>query len=41
VFDEEQRAELQFRSIREKLFTLPDHAEVFPNHYGGSTRGGT
>jgi glyoxylase-like metal-dependent hydrolase (beta-lactamase superfamily II) len=40
VFGEEQRAELQFRSIREKLFTLPDHVEVFPNHYGGSTCGG-
>lgn len=40
VFDESERAELQFRSIREKLFTLPDHVEVFPNHYGGSTCGG-
>ena len=40
VFDEEQRAELQFRSIRERLLTLPDHVEVFPNHYGGSTCGG-
>lgn len=40
VFGEEQRAELHFRSIREKLFTLPDHVEVFPNHYGGSTCGG-
>jgi glyoxylase-like metal-dependent hydrolase (beta-lactamase superfamily II) len=40
VFDEEERAELQFRSIHEKLFTLPDFVEVFPNHYGGSTCGG-
>ncbi len=40
VFGEGERAELQFRSIREKLFTLPDYVEVFPNHYGGSTCGG-
>jgi glyoxylase-like metal-dependent hydrolase (beta-lactamase superfamily II) len=40
VFGEEERAELQFRSIREKLFALPDHVEVYPNHYGGSTCGG-
>jgi glyoxylase-like metal-dependent hydrolase (beta-lactamase superfamily II) len=40
VYGEEERAALQFRSIREKLFTLPDHVEVFPNHYGGSTCGG-
>lgn len=40
VFGEEERAELQFRSIHEKLFTLPDFVEVFPNHYGGSTCGG-
>ena len=40
VMDEATRAETQFRSIREKLFVLPDHVEVFPNHYGGSTCGG-
>jgi glyoxylase-like metal-dependent hydrolase (beta-lactamase superfamily II) len=40
VFGESERAELQFRSIRERLFTLPDHVELFPNHYGGSTCGG-
>jgi glyoxylase-like metal-dependent hydrolase (beta-lactamase superfamily II) len=40
VMGEAERAETQFRSIREKLFTLPDHVEVFPNHYGGSTCGG-
>lgn len=40
VMDEAERAETQFRSIREKLFALPDHVEVFPNHYGGSTCGG-
>jgi len=40
VMGESERAETQYRSIREKLFTLPDHVEVFPNHYGGSTCGG-
>jgi hydroxyacylglutathione hydrolase len=40
VMDETQRAEAQWRSIREKLCTLPDHVEVYPNHYGGSTCGG-
>ncbi len=40
VMDEATRAETQYRSIRGKLFTLPDHVEVFPNHYGGSTCGG-
>jgi glyoxylase-like metal-dependent hydrolase (beta-lactamase superfamily II) len=40
VFGEEERAGLQFRSIREKLFTLPESVEVYPNHYGGSTCGG-
>ncbi|HSM05350.1 MAG TPA: MBL fold metallo-hydrolase, partial [Longimicrobiales bacterium] len=40
VMDEEERAQTQFHSIREKLFTLPDHVEVFPNHYGGSACGG-
>lgn len=40
VMDEEERAETQYRSIRERLFALPDHVEVFPNHYGGSTCGG-
>jgi glyoxylase-like metal-dependent hydrolase (beta-lactamase superfamily II) len=40
VMDEGERAETQFRTIRERLFTLPDHVEVFPNHYGGSLCGG-
>lgn len=40
VMDETQRAEAQWRSIREKLFILPDHVEVYPTHYGGSTCGG-
>ena len=40
VMDEGERAATQFASIRDRLFTLPDHVEVFPNHYGGSTCGG-
>lgn len=40
VLDESQRAEALFASITEKLFTLPDHVEVWPGHYGGSTCGG-
>jgi glyoxylase-like metal-dependent hydrolase (beta-lactamase superfamily II) len=40
VIDQRERARLQFQSIREKLFTLPDHVEVYPGHYGGSACGG-
>jgi hydroxyacylglutathione hydrolase len=40
VMDEAERAEAQWRSIHERLLTLPDHVEVYPNHYGGSTCGG-
>jgi len=40
VIDESERARLQYESIRAKLFTLPDHVEVYPNHYGGSACGG-
>jgi glyoxylase-like metal-dependent hydrolase (beta-lactamase superfamily II) len=40
VWDEGERAEIQYNSIRDKLYTLPDHVEVFPNHYGGSACGG-
>jgi hydroxyacylglutathione hydrolase len=40
VMDEDERAATQFASIHERLFSLPDHVEVFPNHYGGSTCGG-
>jgi glyoxylase-like metal-dependent hydrolase (beta-lactamase superfamily II) len=40
VHDEGQRARLQYESIRDKLFTLPEHVEVYPNHYGGSACGG-
>lgn len=40
VMDEATRARTQFESIGRKLFGLPDHVEVFPTHYGGSTCGG-
>lgn len=40
VMGEEERAQTQFRSINDKLFALPAHVEVFPNHYGGSACGG-
>jgi glyoxylase-like metal-dependent hydrolase (beta-lactamase superfamily II) len=40
VFDEVERARLQYRSIKDTLFTLPDHVEVYPTHYGGSACGG-
>ena len=40
VMGESERAENLYRSINERLFTLPDHVEVWPAHYGGSTCGG-
>lgn len=40
VLNEDERAESQFTSIKQRLFTLPDHVEVWPGHYGGSTCGG-
>jgi glyoxylase-like metal-dependent hydrolase (beta-lactamase superfamily II) len=40
VFDEAERARLQYRSIANTLFALPDHVEVYPAHYGGSACGG-
>ena len=40
VMDEAQRARTQYQSIKGKLFSLPEHVEVFPNHYGGSACGG-
>ncbi len=40
VMDESARAETLYRSVTEKLFTLPDYVEVYPGHYGGSTCGG-
>jgi glyoxylase-like metal-dependent hydrolase (beta-lactamase superfamily II) len=40
VTDAAERARTQYRSIHERLFTLPGHVEVYPGHYGGSTCGG-
>jgi hydroxyacylglutathione hydrolase len=38
--DSDERAMLQFTSIRDRLFTLPNHVEVYPGHYGRSACGG-
>ena len=38
--DGDSRATLQYRSIRDRIFTLPDHVEIYPNHFGGSSCGG-
>lgn len=35
-----QRAMTQFSSIRNRLFTLPDHVEIYPGHFGRSACGG-
>jgi glyoxylase-like metal-dependent hydrolase (beta-lactamase superfamily II) len=40
VLDEAERARLQYQSIRNVLFALPDHVEIYPAHYGGSACGG-
>lgn len=40
VMDEAERAAVQWRSVHERLLTLPDHVEVYPSHYGGSACGG-
>jgi hydroxyacylglutathione hydrolase len=40
VMDPAERARRQYRSIRDRLFTLPDTVEVYPNHYGVSACGG-
>lgn len=40
VIGEAERARLQYRSIRDTLFALPDHVEIYPGHYGGSACGG-
>ncbi|MFO8173668.1 MAG: MBL fold metallo-hydrolase [Longimicrobiales bacterium] len=36
----EKRAMDQFSSIRDRIFSLPDHVEVYPGHYGKSACGG-
>jgi hydroxyacylglutathione hydrolase len=38
--DPYERAMIQFSSIRDRLFTLPDHVEVYPGHFGRSACGG-
>lgn len=40
VMDRDERARTLFRSIRERLFSLPELVEVYPNHYGLSACGG-
>ena len=40
VIDEHERAAMLYRSIKDRLFSLPDRVEVYPNHYGGSSCGG-
>lgn len=40
VLDEATRARTQYESIRDRLFTLPGHVEVYPTHYGASACGG-
>lgn len=35
-----ERARIQFETIRDRLFTLPDHVEVYPGHFGDSNCGG-
>ncbi len=34
------RAMTQFSSIRDRLFTLPEHVEIYPGHFGRSACGG-
>jgi glyoxylase-like metal-dependent hydrolase (beta-lactamase superfamily II) len=40
ILTEPERVATQYHSINTRLFTLPDHLEVYPNHFGGSTCGG-
>jgi hydroxyacylglutathione hydrolase len=40
ILTEPERVATQYHSISTRLFTLPAHLEVYPNHYGGSTCGG-
>jgi hydroxyacylglutathione hydrolase len=35
-----ERSMTQFASIRDRLFSLPDHVEIYPGHYGRSACGG-
>lgn len=40
AMDTAERSKAQYASIRDRLFTLPDHVEVYPGHYGRSACGG-
>jgi hydroxyacylglutathione hydrolase len=40
LIGEEERARTLYLSVKERLFTLPDHVEVYPNHFGASSCGG-
>lgn len=40
VYETRERAELLYRSLKERLLTLPDHVEIYPGHFGGSSCGG-
>lgn len=38
--DAARRAMDQYSSIRDRIFSLPDHVEIYPGHYGKSACGG-
>lgn len=40
VYAQEERARLLYRSVHERLMTLPEHVEIYPGHFGGSACGG-
>jgi glyoxylase-like metal-dependent hydrolase (beta-lactamase superfamily II)/rhodanese-related sulfurtransferase len=40
AIDKEEGAQLMYRSLHERLLTLPDDTEVWPGHLGGSLCGG-
>ena len=40
LMDEAERARTLYHSVTRRLFALPDHVEIYPAHYGGSTCGG-
>lgn len=40
VWETRERAERLFESLNRRILTLPDHVEIFPGHFGGSSCGG-
>lgn len=40
LLSEAERVDTQYHSINTRLFSLAEHLEVYPNHYGGSSCGG-